>query len=260
MSDRTPLQAHPEGALVLGALARRVRRRRESLGWTQAQLAARAGLSVRFLARVESGDGNISVIRLHELAHALGVEATELLRPVTPDRRLVTLVGMRGAGKSTVGPLLARALDAPFIEMDDVILDASGLSLDQIFELHGERYYRRLERETFERLLASGEPAVVAAAGGVVNESATWKMMLREATVVWLRALPEDHWNRVIAQGDRRPMSDNPDAMAELRAMLAVREPVYRQAHIQIDTHGFAPDALAASIERHLADASAGGG
>ena len=79
---------------------------------------------------------------------------------------------------------------------------ALGLSLDQIFELHGERYYRRLERETFERLLAAGEPAVVAAAGGVVNESATWKMMLREATVVWLRAHPEDHWNRVIAQGE----------------------------------------------------------
>jgi XRE family aerobic/anaerobic benzoate catabolism transcriptional regulator len=260
MTDRTPLQAHPGGALVLGALARRVRRRRESLGWTQAQLAARAGLSVRFLARVESGDGNISVIRLHELAHALGVEAPELLRPVAPDRRLIALVGMRGAGKSTVGPALARALDAPFVEMDDLILEASGLTLDQIFELHGERYYRRLERETFERLLAAGEPAVVAAAGGVVNESATWKMMLREATVVWLRALPEDHWNRVIAQGDRRPMADHPDAMAELRAMLAAREPVYRQAHITVDTHGVRPETLATTIERRIADAAADGG
>ena len=258
MSDRTPLHTHPEGALVLHALARRVRRRRESLGRTQAQLAAGAGLSVRFLARVESGDGNISVIRLHELAHALGTEAAELLRPVTTERRLIALVGMRGAGKSTVGPLLARKLDAPFVEMDDLILEASGLSLDQIFELHGERYYRRLERETFERLLASGEPAVVAAAGGVVNESATWKMMLREATVVWLRANPEDHWNRVIAQGDRRPMTDNPDAMAELRAMLAAREPVYRQAHITVDTHERRPDALTSLIERHIADASSG--
>lgn len=254
MTDRTPLQAHPEGALVLDALARRVRRRRESLGWTQTQLASRAGLSVRFLARVESGDGNISVVRLHELAHALGIEATELLRPVTPDRRLIALVGMRGAGKSTVGPLLAQSLEAPFVEMDDLIREASGLSVDQIFELHGERHYRRLERETFERLLAAGESAVVAAAGGVINESATWKMMLREATVVWLRASPEDHWNRVIAQGDRRPMTDNPDAMAELRAMLAAREPVYRQAHITVDTHDRGPETLTSLIERQIAD------
>ena len=110
------------------------------------------------------------------------------------------------------------------------------MPLDQIFELHGERYYRRLERETLQSILAGSRPSVVAAAGGVVNEPSTWKALLDRTTVVWLRARPEDHWRRVVAQGDRRPMADNPDAMAELRAMLASREARYAQAHIVVDT------------------------
>jgi len=244
----TPRRGPVASRDLLHALARRVRRGREAHGWTQADLAARSGLSVRFLARVECGDGNISVARLHDLADALGTSPAELLRTPSGPSRFVALVGMRGAGKSTVGPLLAARLRVPFVEMDDRIVEAGGLSLDQLFEMHGQRYYRKLERETLDRLLRDGDGAVLAAAGGVVNEPATWRLLLRETTVVWLRARPEDHWNRVIAQGDRRPMADHPDAMAELRAMLAAREPVYRQAHAEVDTAGIEPAAVADRI------------
>lgn len=244
--NRTPKPERPEERRFLAALAHRVRRRREARGLTQAELARRAGLSVRFLARVERGDGNISVVRLNELAHALGTEPADLLRAPSPGRGYVVLVGLRGAGKSTAGPRLAARLGLPFAEMDDRIQEAGGLSLDQIFELHGERYYRRVERETLQQLLAADDPCVLAAAGGVVTEPASWKLLLQEATVVWLRARAEDHWNRVIAQGDRRPMADHPDAMAELRAMLIAREALYRQAHVHVDTHGVHPDVVVA--------------
>ncbi len=246
-------EGRPSG--LLADLARRVRQLRESRRWTQGELARRSGLSVRFLARVESGDGNISVLRLDALARALGTTGDALLRPALSDgRRLIALVGLRGAGKSTVGPLLARRLYLPFVEMDHRIMEAWGLPLDQLFELHGERYYRRLERETLDRLLARGEPAVVAAAGGVVNEPATWQELRRAATVVWLRARPEDHWNRVVAQGDRRPMADNPAAMEELRAMLRARETSYAEAWLTVDTSRRTPaqavELIVARLER----------
>jgi XRE family aerobic/anaerobic benzoate catabolism transcriptional regulator len=237
---------------VLQALSERVRRLRRARGWSRAALAERSGLSVRFLARVEGGDGNISLLRLTSLARAFDTTADELIRPLDGHRPVVILVGMRGAGKSTVGPILAERLSVPFIEMDARIQESSGLPVDQIFELHGERYYRRLERETLARILAHGAPALVAAAGGVINEPTTWDVLRREARVVWLKARAEDHWNRVVAQGDRRPMADNPDAMAELRAMLAAREPSYALAHLVVDTTGCTPEEVALKVENEL--------
>ncbi len=237
---------------VLGDLGVRVRRLREERRWSRADLADRSGLSVRFLARIESGEGNISVLRLADLAAALGTTADALVRPRVEPGRIVTLVGMRGAGKSTVGPILARDLGVPFVEVESAIFEVSGLPLDQLFELHGEAYYRRLERETLARIVAGGGPAVVAAAGGVVNDPETWRMLLDRSTVVWLHARPEDHWRRVIAQGDRRPMADNPDAMGELRAMLAAREPLYRQSHVVVDTSGRTAEEVAQSIASRL--------
>ena len=237
---------------LLRLLAARVRRLRETRGWNRAELARRSGLSVRFLARIEAGDGNVSLVRLAHLAEALATSPDALLRAPRPRGPVIALVGMRGAGKSTVGPLLARALGRPFVEMDALVQEAAGLPLDQIFELHGERHYRRLERETLAAIVGGSGPAVVAAAGGVVNEPVTWKTLLDRATVVWLRARPEDHWKRVIAQGDRRPMADNPDAMAELRAMLAAREARYAQAHVVVDTHGKRPEAVVDAIRREL--------
>ena len=239
------------GALDL--LASRVRRLRESRGWSRSELALRSGLSVRFLARIESGDGNVSLVRLVHLAEALDTTPDALLRAPRPRGPVIALTGLRGAGKSTVGPLLAALLRIPFVEMDALVQGAAGLPLDQIFELHGERYYRRLERETLQSILAGSHASVVAAAGGVVNEPPTWKALLERTTVVWLRARPEDHWRRVVAQGDRRPMADNPDAMAELRAMLASREARYAQAHVVVDTARRTPHAVARTIASELA-------
>jgi XRE family aerobic/anaerobic benzoate catabolism transcriptional regulator len=238
---------------ALQLLASRVRRLRESRGWSRAELAARSGLSVRFLARIESGDGNVSLVRLVHLADALDTRLDTLLRALRARGPVIALTGLRGAGKSTVGPLLAAELDIPFVEMDTLVQEAAGLPVDQIFELHGERYYRRLERETLQAILAGTGASVVAAAGGVVNEPSTWKALLDRTTVVWLRARPEDHWRRVVAQGDRRPMADNPDAMAELRTMLASREARYAQAHMIVDTARRTPQAIAEAIVTELA-------
>lgn len=242
---------------ALALLASRVRRLRESRGWSRGELASRSGLSVRFLARIESGDGNVSLVRLVDLAEAFNTTPDALLRAPRPRGPVIALTGLRGAGKSTVGPLLAALLRLPFVEMDALVQEAAGLPLDQIFELHGERYYRRLERETLHAILSGSEASVVAAAGGVVNEPSTWKALLDRTTVVWLRARPEDHWQRVVAQGDRRPMADNPDAMAELHAMLASREGRYAQAHVVVDTARRAPQAVARAIASELSSRNA---
>jgi XRE family aerobic/anaerobic benzoate catabolism transcriptional regulator len=225
---------------------------RRELKLTRDQLAERSGLSARFLARVEAGSGNISVLRLESLAAALGSTAEAMLRPGRERNGVVTLVGMRGAGKSTVGPILASVLGIPFVEIDTRILDACGLPLDQLFELHGERYYRRLEREAVRQVVTGASPVVLAAAGGVVHEPATWDLLLQRTTVVWLRARPEDHWKRVVAQGDRRPMADNPAAMEELRAMLRGREETYSRSTFTVDTSGRSPREVAATIEEGL--------
>jgi XRE family aerobic/anaerobic benzoate catabolism transcriptional regulator len=241
-------------ARLLEALAFRVRGLRGNRGWTRQELSRRCGLSVRFLARVESGKGNISVVRLDALARALETTADTLVRPAFDRSDLIALVGLRGAGKSTVGPILAERLSVPFIEMDTLIVETSGLALDQLFELHGERYYRRLERETLRRILARNEPAVVAAAGGVVNEPISWELLCERATVVWLRARPEDHWNRVTRQGDHRPMADSPAAMDELRAILGAREKIYSQARLIVDTWDKTPEELAETVQQALED------
>jgi XRE family aerobic/anaerobic benzoate catabolism transcriptional regulator len=240
------------GAPLLETLAHRVRALRENRSWTRSELARRSGLSLRFLARIESGGGNISILRLDSLARALGTTPDRLVRPRARRSEIVTLVGLRGAGKSTIGPLLARRLGCPFVEIDELIIDTSGLTLDHLFELHGERYYRRLEQDTVRTILARGEPAVVAAAGGVVNETTTWRMLLEQTTVVWLRASPEDHWSRVVAQGDKRPMADHPAAMEELRSILEAREPVYGQARIAVETSWKVPEEIVGTIEEGL--------
>lgn len=240
---------------LLAAMARRVRDLRRRRGWSRQLLADRSGLSVRFLARVETGEGNISILRLEALAQALGTTADRLIRPDAIPTSLISLVGLRGAGKSTVGPLLADRLGYRFIEVDERITEATGLPLDQLFELHGEAYYRRLEHETLRNVVGNDQPAILAAAGGVVNDAASWTLLLERTTVVWLRARPEDHWKRVVAQGDRRPMADSPDAMEQLRAMLRARESAYGRAHHVVDTANRSADEVAEELERTLAPA-----
>jgi XRE family aerobic/anaerobic benzoate catabolism transcriptional regulator len=124
----------------------------------------------------------------------------------------------------------------PFVELDRRVEEAADLSLDEIFSLHGEEYYRRLERETLDRVLREQIPMVLATGGGIVTSRDTYALLRRSALTVWLRARPEDHWNRVVRQGDRRPMADHPQAMADLRGLLLAREPLYAAATHTIDT------------------------
>ncbi len=149
---------------------------------------------------------------------------------------VIALLGLRGAGKSTIGKQLAKRLGLAFVELDHAIESAAGLTLAEIFELHGESYYRRLERETLASLLTGSQGMVLATGGSLVNDRETYRLLRRRAVTVWLKARPEDHWNRVLQQGDQRPMAKNPHAMAELRALLTAREKLYGEAEHVVDT------------------------
>jgi XRE family transcriptional regulator, aerobic/anaerobic benzoate catabolism transcriptional regulator len=224
---------------VLAVMARRVRRARAARKWTIRELAERSGLSVRFLVQVESGAGNISVRRLADLARALKVSPADLVSDAEPDApRVIALLGLRGAGKTTIGRQLARRLHVRFVELDRRIEKAANLSLAEIFSLYGDEHYRRLEREALAQVLEDNRATVLATGGGIVTSSETYALLKKSAVTVWLRAKPEDHWNRVVRQGDRRPMADHPQAMADLRSILSLREPLYAAADHTIDTSG----------------------
>jgi XRE family aerobic/anaerobic benzoate catabolism transcriptional regulator len=223
---------------LLDTLGRRVHALRDERAYSRKELAQRASLSLRFLVQVEGGKANLSVRKLVALAHALGTTPSALLSAPTgaTERPVIALLGLRGAGKSSIGRRLARSLGVPFVELDRRVEKAAGLSLAEIFALHGEDYYRRLECEALEGLLADARPVVLATGGGIVNSRDSWALLKRRALTVWLRADPEDHWNRVVQQGDRRPMAHHPEAMAELRRLLAERAPLYAQATHSVDT------------------------
>ena len=239
-----------------------MRASRAARGLTRRAVAVRSGVSERFLAQIESGRGNVSLLRLAEVAAALEVPLVSLLagaevpaprlpdRPAAPPR--IALVGLRGAGKSTIGRRLAKTLGAPFVELDSRIEAAAGLTIGQIFDLNGERHFRRLEREVLERLAAAPGPMVLATGGGLVTEPETWALLRSAFTTVWLSASPQDHWTRVVAQGDRRPMADNPDAMTELKGLLEARRPLYGQADITIDTSRLPIDETVRRLARQV--------
>jgi XRE family aerobic/anaerobic benzoate catabolism transcriptional regulator len=217
-----------------------VRSQRERKGWSRRELAGASGVSERFLAQLETGDGNISLRRFAEVAHALGTTPAALLTPAEApaSRKPIALLGVRGAGKSSVGAALARKLGMRFIEVDQEIEEATGLALGDVFTLHGEAYYRRVEREVLTRLLADAQPMVLATGGSIVNDPTNFALLKQRAHTIWLRAHPEDHWNRVVAQGDQRPMAENPHAFEELRALLAARQKLYARADRSVDTSG----------------------
>jgi XRE family transcriptional regulator, aerobic/anaerobic benzoate catabolism transcriptional regulator len=218
-------------------LGRHIRALRLRRGLSQEQLAQLAGLSPRYVSQIEAGRGNVSILRLLELSDALAVPLPELVR-IDANRYhpFVALLGLRGAGKSTVGRLLAKRISWDFAELDGLIEEEAGLGLDEIFALHGERYYRRLEREVLARLVSAKPKVVLATGGSLVTDRVTYDLLKAGAVTVWLRARPEQHLERVAAQGDRRPMAGHADPLTELRSLLRERDPLYGEADVTIDT------------------------
>lgn len=225
---------------LLRQVGARVRRRRTERGWTAREAAARSALSLRFYAQLEAGQANIAIGRLAQVAEALDVPLEQLVAEApaaVPARKAaIALLGLRGAGKSTLGKAAARRLGLDFVELDERIEERAGLRLAEIFALHGEAYYRRLSLECLRDLLEDGRPRVLAMPGGIVGDAEAFELVRRRCTTAWLRARPEDHMERVRQQGDRRPMADRPNAMAELRSLLVAREPLYALSDITVDT------------------------
>ncbi len=237
---------------ILEHLAGKVRARRKALSITLRELGEVAGVSERFLVLLEGGRANISVAKLDTIARALGTSASALLAgeegdAVKTTHARVALLGLRGAGKTTIGKEAAARVGMPFIELDERVSARAGSTLGELFELHGASYYRRLEREEVDRLIDKNEGGVIAAGGGIVADHATFELLRRSATTIWLKAKAEDHWSRVVAQGDARPMANRSGAMNELRALLRARRPLYERADHVVDTSALG---LLRSIER----------
>lgn len=277
MGARDPKPAAPnlsaDDAAFLQKFGERVREARARRGMTRRILARDSGVSERYLAQLEIGQGNVSVLLLRQIGAALGIPLNDLLRddddqPVEltliqqflqrlPKQRLariraqllrdfgsppadrgkrVALIGLRGAGKSTLGTALARKLAVPFVELDQEIERDAGISLSEIFLLYGQQGYRRYERRCLERVIESHERCVIATGGSIVSESATYDLLLSTCFTVWLKAAPEEHMARVVAQGDTRPMAGNAQAMEDLRRILDGRGMLYGQADATVDT------------------------
>src|ERR1700733_7423304 len=260
--------------LYLPQLGTRIRGARSRRGMTRKILACDSGVSERYLAQLETGQGNISILLLRQIANALDipvealvsegpeppvdlVHTTEFLRrlpaaELVEARRLlvqhfggvdlearrgrIAPIGFRGAGKSTLGAMLAHRLEVPFIELDRLIEQESGVGLSAIFDLYGQSGFRRLARRCLDQVIERHPRSRLATGGSLVSEPATFERLLTMCYTVWLRATPEEHMQRVIAQGDMRPMADNRESMSDLKRILEVREPLYRKADLTIDT------------------------
>jgi XRE family aerobic/anaerobic benzoate catabolism transcriptional regulator len=284
-------EPHP----LLTTLGERVRRLRNGRAMSRKVLARYADVSERYLAQLEAGEGNSSIVLLNRVARALGVPLAELVddreRPVEAaliDQLLerlsaeqlvearqallahfgaargasrqhrIALIGLRGGGKSTLGRLLADTLDVPFIELDRIIEETSGTPLREMFELFGQETFRRAERAALEQTLRDHERFVLATGGSLVTEPGTFELLLTSCRTVWIKADPEAHMARVVAQGDLRPMADNALAMDDLLSILKSRDPLYAKADIVLDTAGHTPEqslrALLASIGKSARD------
>jgi len=242
----------PSREKLLRELGAAVRARRTELGLTMRALALKASVSERFLVQLEAGEGNISVARLEDVAEGLKTTGAELLssasRSAPAGPGVVALVGLRGAGKSSIGSAVAAELGVPFVELDELIVREAQMTLSTIFEIHGERYYRGIEREVLRRLLAQGKRMVIATGGSIVTDPETWGLLRSRARTVWLKAEPREHWSRVVEQGDVRPMRDRPRAMNELRSLLASRAPLYELADVVVETSGRKLRAVTADV------------
>lgn len=271
----------------LHALGEHIRDLRVRRGMTRTILARDSGVSVRYLAQLESGDGNISILRLRQVAQAMAMPLEEIIR-VGPEqaaeltllkqfltrlsppqlaeagnllrsafenrtrRQRIALVGLRGAGKSSLGKMLAMHMKVPFIELADIIERTAGTSLSEVFSLYGQAAYRRYERRSLEWLIDHHDSFVLSTGGSISTEPATFDQLLSSCYTVWLKASPADHMARVVAQGDRRPMGDNSEAMQDLERILVGREPMYRRADATVNTSGLDIESSLAEILKHV--------
>lgn len=224
---------------LLLAFGHRIRALRREQNHSLQGLADLAGLSRRFLVEIEAGRANPSLAKLAALAQALHVDLGRLCDlPLPHPARRIALVGMRGAGKSSLGRRLAQALEIPFFELDQWVQEHAGMTNSAIFELEGSEGFRLREQEALEAWLSRHAEGVLAVAGGLAENAVAWNRLLASCTVVWLRAQPQEHWDRVLAQGDSRPMRGLPDARARLEGLLRAREPAYARAPLHVDTSG----------------------
>lgn len=272
-------------------LGERIRSLRAARGMSRKDLARGAGVSERYLANLETGTGNASVLLLRHVAGALDVPLPVVLAEVDGHadpaggteppgsqraaefsqlvqwlaqlpagdlarvreaarhalspaesrdarHRRIALIGLRGAGKSTLGRALAAAEGIPFVELNAAIEQEAGASLSEIHSLYGQAAYRRYEMRALERVLREHDTMVLATPGSLVSEPATFNLLLARCYTVWVRTSPEEHMARVVAQGDMRPMEGNREAMTDLRRILQARTPLYARADVSIDTSG----------------------
>jgi XRE family transcriptional regulator, aerobic/anaerobic benzoate catabolism transcriptional regulator len=269
----------------LEQLGQRVRTMRALRGMSRKVLAKVSGISERYIAQLESGKGNVSIVLLRRVSNAMGahledlIPSTEpapdwpvirdLVRKATPNQIAqarevlaghhgasaqrpsfagIALIGLRGAGKSTLGKLLAKRIGWSFVELNKEIEAQNGLSVAEIIALYGQEGFRRMEQAALGQLLARKQLTVLATGGGIVSEPLTFDLILSSFYTIWLKAEPEEHMARVRGQGDLRPMADDRSAMAELRTILLSREPLYARASATVDTAGLSVDEAAARL------------
>jgi XRE family transcriptional regulator, aerobic/anaerobic benzoate catabolism transcriptional regulator len=234
-----PLPNEAQDSVYLGRLGDRVRAWRTEHGITRRALAAASGVSERYLAQLEAGRGNSSVLLLRRVARAMSVPVEHLVREdAAPRSARIALVGLRGAGKSTLGEKLALALGLPFVELDREVEVEAGARLEEVFAMYGQDAYRRFERRALERVLKDNERAVIATGGSLVTDPSSYELLLERCFCVWLKASPQEHMSRVIAQGDMRPFKGRSAALDEIRKLLADRDRLYARAPLAVDTTG----------------------
>jgi len=289
VASKSPLASRASSAAnertFLATLGTRIRELRNRRSMTRKTMSREAHISERHLAQIESGEGNVSIALLCRITATLGVTLVELFetRPSNPEkqmlarllerlpaarlkdalsriesefapqeserRRRIALIGLRGAGKSTLGSRLGHETATPFIELDAEIEKETGMYLADIFSLYGQGGYRSIEHRVLERTLRESPSAILSVGGGIVSERDTYDLLLSRCYTVWIKAQPEEHMARVMAQGDFRAMAGNDQAMEDLRRILVAREPLYRQADAQLDTSASTVDASFAKLK-----------
>jgi XRE family aerobic/anaerobic benzoate catabolism transcriptional regulator len=238
-----PLTPQQQESAYLARLGERVRAWRTEHGMTRKALALASGVSERYLAQLEGGQGNISVLLLRKVARAMGVAIERLVHEEQTQEGRIALLGLRGAGKSTLGRKLADALGLPFVELDREVEKEAGAKLAEVFAMYGQDAFRRFERRALERVLEQSERAVIAAGGSLVTDAQTYELLLERCLCVWLKASPQEHMQRVIGQGDMRPFRGKEGqgrsaALDEIRKLLSDRERLYGRARATVDTSG----------------------